>query len=368
MDRSRRTAMIAALTLAGLAAGAAAQHVVHVDRSKATTSGSRGSAGQHVRHVDLTKSGPAPRRVAPPPTPSRGGLMGVPARLPNVLGRDRSLPLERRITLPGLYPDDPGPQPFPVPGAVGRPDWHGWHDGCEVDGGLTIDGKYSDDHWKLRFHLGSPTIDRCDPPYYHRYWPYYPWYYSYGSYLNTYPIDGYYTQTADYSLLYPQLTQPQPQPQEPAPELTSLQRAQLFMQADALDAAIEAYRDHLENDPEDVESMRALGLAMLEDNRFEDGVAMIALAYRTDPLLARVPLNLASLGIDGRRYDNLHSRVLNFAARTDSASAHLARSVLLQAEGEVRGAIRVLQRAEKAGLAAEILDALRRELGMPIRG
>ncbi|MBZ0171273.1 MAG: hypothetical protein K8E66_02735, partial [Phycisphaerales bacterium] len=33
---------------------------------------------------------------------SSGGLLGQPAALPNVFGRNRSLPHERAITLPGL--------------------------------------------------------------------------------------------------------------------------------------------------------------------------------------------------------------------------------------------------------------------------
>lgn len=333
MRWSRGNTRFAALCVAALAAGVAGQQ------------------------VQVTQA-----QTAPPS--SRGGLMGVPAKLPNVLGRNRSLPIERQITFPAptLPPLGPGGL-APGPGVI-------WGGNCwKVGDGLTIRGHLSNDDWKLHFKLRSPDLIECDPPR-HPGWGYYsPWWgIRYGSYINTGPVNGYYAGPVDYSLRYPQLAQPQPAAPaaEPAPELTSLEKARLYMAVGALEEAIEAYRDHLDADPEDVEAMRALGVAMLEHGRTEDGIAMVALAYRTDPMLARSKLDLAEIGLDGRRYVSLRDRVLHFAARTDSGSAHLVGTMLLQADDKTPGAIRVLDRAARAGLSDDIVDAFRRELGVPV--
>jgi hypothetical protein len=321
-----------------------------------------------------TRRAPAPRQQAAPPS-SRGGLMGVPAKLPNVLGRNRSLPLERRITLPGLPADD-HPGSGPIVGPIGSPGWHpGWDRDCDIisGGGLVVDGRIVSGDWKVGFHLGGPTIIDCDKDDGHHHHDHHwyrgiPWRYGYGSWYRTGAIDGVYTQPVDYSLRMPQLTQPPAPPPQPERELTALERAELLIAVEELGGAISAYRDHLAADPEDVQAMRALGVAMIEHGRMEDGVAMVALAYRTDPMLARTPLDLGALGLDGKRYDSLLARVLGFAKRIDSGSAHLVGAMLLQADGKVSGASRVLERSENAGLEGAIADAFRRELGRAANG
>ena len=304
-----------------------------------------------------------------------GGLMGQPARLPNVLGRNRSLPLDRHITLPGLPAGTPtATVPTGQRGYVGRlPVYR------TGDDGLRIEGDYEDGKFSLEFHLGSGSYYDGGRVYYpygsrgyyvHNGRYYYDpswYYYRRGTYLSTRPVNGVLTQQMDSTLLASQAPQPQI-PTEPVRELTTIERATLLMAAEELPDAIEAYRDHLDEDPEDVKAMRALGLALIENNRLEDGVAMVALAYRTDPMLARSAMDLPELGLEGRRYTNLLARVLQFARRVDSGSAHLAGAVLLQADGKVAGAGRVLDRAERAGLAEEILDPMRRELGIPANG
>ncbi|MBK7403945.1 MAG: hypothetical protein IPJ41_04770 [Phycisphaerales bacterium] len=303
------------------------------------------------------------------PTP-QGGLSGQRADFPNVLSPDATLPINRHITLPGL-PTAPGPNRVaPVPAVVGGP---GTVVGTD---GVRINGQYNNGDFSLNFHLGSGLRGVVQPGvlygrdgYY--YAPYgwsrtSPWWrYRYGEYYSNAPVDGVLTQRVDYSLRAPQLTQPPAPAQEPPRELTAIEKARLLMAADELDSAIASYRDHLDTDPEDVKAMREMGLAMIEDDRPDDGVAMVALAYRTDPSLARAPIELAPLGLDGRRYDSLLAKALQFARRTDSGSAHLVGAILLQADGKYSGAARVLDRAEKAGLSGDVLDPVRREIGRP---
>ncbi len=314
-------------------------------------------------------------------TVSSRGLIGQRAAFPNVLGRSRSLPIQRQITLPGLGGQVSYPRSTGGVGGVGavvgqRGYYH--------DDGLRVDGRLEGDKFSLNLHLGSGANLLDHGRYYYPYGytsrGYYAhdgrlyynpawYYYSSGTYLTTRPVDGVLNQRVDDTLRSPQVAQPAPTP-EPAREWTALEKAHLLMAADELDEAIEAFRDHLDEDAEDVKAMRSLGVAMLEAGRLDDGIAMIAMAYRTDPVLARTALDITGLGLDGlggRRYDNLLSRVLGFARKTDSGSAHLAGVMLLQADRKVAGAVRVLDRAEKAGLAEEIVDALRRELGVPGR-
>lgn len=304
------------------------------------------------------------------PSTLRGGLIGQRVAMPNVLGRGGTLPIHRQITLPGLSSGQVQPQygRVGVPGVVGQRGYD--HGGYDHGDGVRIEGRYEGDKFSLNFHLGSGADlyhRRYSSPYgYGRYgYSSYPSLSSYssGAYLSTQPVDGVLTRQVDSTLRSPGAGQPA-RASEPEREWTAIEVARLFMAADELDRSIEAFRDHLDEDGEDVEAMRDLGVAMIEAGRLEDGIAMIAMAYRTDPVLARTALDVYGLGLDGRRYDALLSRVLGFARKTDSGSAHLAGVMLLQGDRKVAGALRVLDRAERAGLASEVVDAFRRELGV----
>jgi hypothetical protein len=313
------------------------------------------------------------------------GIQGQRARLP-VPGNSGRTPIQRQTTLPGLSTNTSsvGGGAGGQPGIVVRPGGYVHH-----GSGVRLDGSYDDGGLSLRFHLGNGArLLRDGTLYYpagrystgvytegtylhtgrygsgYHYNPY--WYYDSGRYWSTQPIDGVMTRQLDPTLLMRPQPQQVMQPAEPPRELTPLELARVYFAADEAEKAIEAFRDHLAEDPEDVDAMRSLGLAMLDAGRLSDGTAMVALAYRTDALLARSPVDLDELGLGARRHDRLLSRALTYAKRTDASSAHLAGVVLLQAEGKTAGAIRVLERAERAGLEEDITDAFRRELGTPV--
>lgn len=310
----------------------------------------------------------------------RSGLSGVPARLPNVLGFDRSLPIERQITLPGL----PGsPTPTFAPGVVGVPAVVGGSYGYAVRDGVSVDARYEGDRLSLDLHLGTDARRFLTPPRGYRsvvgpdgrcyYIPisrgyYYPnqYYLTSGTYFSTRAVDGGGYRYPDPSLAG--TPTPVPAQAAPAPELTDLERASLAHRLDELDIAIRAYRDHLEEDPEDMQALRALGLALLESGDQEDAIATLGLAYHTDPALARTAADLESLGITGRRFDSLLGRAMGLARRLDSGRAWLAGLVLLQADDKLSGAARVLREAERAGLEMEICEAFEREIGRPAAG
>lgn len=312
-------------------------------------------------------------------TPARSvGHQGQRVRMPGMANPGRSLPIQRQLTLPGLSPTPQGTGGQPV---VGQPGVYPIR--VRSGDGVQVNGSYDDGNLALRFHLGSgatllPDGTVCYPRgvyttgYYlqsggygsgYRYNPY--WYYDSGRYWSSRPVDGVLARQIDPTLVMAPQPQTPAQPSEPVRELTALELAHAYFAADEAERAIQAFRDHLIDDPEDVDAMRGLGLAMLDAGRLSDGTAMVALAYRTDALLARSPVDLDELGLGARRHDRLLSRVLAYAKRSDASSAHLAGVVLLQAEGKYAGATRVLDRAERAGLDEGIVDAFRRELGTP---
>lgn len=326
----------------------------------------------------------------PRPTPRSVGHQGVSARMPGMPNRPMTLPIHRQYPRTGGQTSVPATAvtPHAVPGRLGDTLVYRHGDYHRTGGGLHVDGAYDGDDWKLRIHLGGGGLVRLPDGtvYYphgglsHGYYRrggvvyYNPgWYYDTGRYWSSRwssrPVDGVLTQYVDPSLLTrPQPPAPQP-PSEPERELTPLETARLLMRADEAEDAIDAFRDHLEQDPEDVRAMRAMAVAMLEAGRLSDGVSLLALAYRTDAMLARTPLDLEELGLDQhRRFDRLLGRVLGYAKRTDAASAHLAGVALLQGDRKASGALRVLDRAAEAGLREDIADAFRRELGVVAGG
>lgn len=308
--------------------------------------------------------------------PARGvGQQGVRVRMPGMANPGRSLPIYRPSIEPGFTPVAPGSVggvPVVVPGFVGD------RAGYVVRDGLVIRGSYEGDRLGIDFRVGGFAGLTRDGrvvllpsglyprTYYHG--GYNPgWYYDCGRRWSSRPVDGAYAVYADPSLLSRPTRAPQ-SPPAPEPERTDLEWAWHHLASGEAEEAVRAFEAHLEGDPEDVAAVRGLGLALFESGRLSDGISMVALAYRTDALLARRPIGMDEVGLDARSYRRMLGRALAYARRTDAPSAHLTGLVLLQADGKVAGALRVLERAERAGLEMRIADAFRRELGHAVPG
>ena len=302
------------------------------------------------------------------------------AKLPTrTLAPGRNLPIQRQITLPGLngVPAVPPAAPSVPPGdPVVGPRSDAGIVGIGTGAGLQVDGTYSDDRWRLGFHLGTGSVRWYDP--WERCWRwgwpgwrhengwvlYRGTWYPYASHRYYYgPVDGSLTWTNVASLSSAQTPAAPPQP-EPTP----IEKARARMVRDDAGGAVEAYRAHLREDPEDVGAMRELAIALVEADQTLEGAAMMGLAYHTDATLARTPIDLAGLGIDGDRLGSVLSRMMGLARRTGSSSAWLAASVALQGDRRVAGAARVLERAREAGLEAGGGEELARALGVPAGG
>lgn len=358
--------------------------------------GQHGGRGHH--------GGPQP---APQATPPSSTSFGVKAKIPGPIGISRKGTLLNRTgtllppaptvsrsgggsgygygyparprphhTYPTARPDLDGRPIHIGPGYVGNP-------GHITSGtGVVIDGKARGDHWNLRFHLGSgytysPWWKPWQYPNYRWNDYYYPAYY--GNWI--YPSYGYSSSSYSTPLVYGQpdpyvisginpaavyaaaLSAQAAQTAQPPREPTPLEKADALLLYGEPKASAEAYRKYLEDAPDDASAMRSLAIALLQLRRFDEAVAVMAMAYDKQPRLARTPIDPAFFGDAAGLRKSLNSAV-NYANRVNSGSAWLLVAALMQAEGRDDVALRMTERARAAGLAepvaTQLADVLRR--------
>jgi len=292
-----------------------------------------------------------PMRVGPFP-----GVVNTP--IPQSSGPSSGPRVDPRLS-PGY---DPRLDPR-VRGSLGEGYWRGGRYGGVVTSGsgLSINGAFNDDNWRLRFHVGGPT-GQLIPSYSlvpgdYGHVVYLPpwnrganwWYndYSYADYGHRYPlIQG----------VYPEPSQPraaQPEYQAMTEAVTPSDNRELgdvYLMAGDAKAAATAYRAHLAENPDDAQAMRGLGLALLDLNQLTEAVAMVGMAYRASPELADSPVPVVAFGGTAREMRENLRRASLYANQTRSASAWLTLAVLMQAEGRSAVARTMLDRARAAGL------------------
>lgn len=145
---------------------------------------------------------------------------------------------------------------------------------------------------------------------------------------------------------------------KPPPEPTVMERAQGALREGKYANAVPLLKQHLEAHPEDADALRLLGVAHLGAGASVDGSAAIRAAYVLDPSLATRRLTPDSAGLSAGALRALDERARAYANNAKSGSAYLASSVLAQANGHDALAKVMLERAVKAGLQAEVADAL----------
>jgi hypothetical protein len=255
----------------------------------------------------------------------------------------------------------------------------GWNQGFWDGTALSVNGSWHSDHWRIHFHLGAPVPAHCAAPVgcaapcyspYYGGWVYrcgYPYYTG----LYGYPYGSYYVYPSYMQDAFPVMQQPMMQPPAPEPPAqaqqppTDIEAALHDLQAGQFDAAITRLRRHLKTHLDDASAMRMLAVAMLEAKHFDDAVAMLRQAYRTEPQLSLDPIDAGQLGMDGTELRRQVSSAVLFAHRANSGSAWLTVAVLMQAEGRAQLAASMLTRAEKQGLEAEILTSMKAALQHP---
>ena len=145
-------------------------------------------------------------------------------------------------------------------------------------------------------------------------------------------------------------------PQEP---LTPYQLALIGFERGRYADAAAALRTHLTADPEDVASMRLLAVALLGSRRAADASAAMRLAYAIDPVLAARPLDFGAAKLPATAPRDLVRLASTFANRAGTGSGWLLVAVLMQADGRVELADKMLDKAIAAGLTPDIAAPLR---------
>ncbi len=151
-------------------------------------------------------------------------------------------------------------------------------------------------------------------------------------------------------------------PATPPEPPTTLELARFALIIGDLEAAEEQYRLHIQEHTDDSEALREFALTMFELERPEEGFAAIRKAYRDQPDLVSSPLELRRLGFESSRSRKLMGKVSPTANKLKTSSAWLSLAVLLQGQDKARAALRIIQKAEEAGLDAEIVTLFRAKL------
>ncbi len=240
---------------------------------------------------------------------------------------------------------------------------------------LYVNGSYTSNNLSLDFHLGAqPGLDNCRTIWPNNgcvYYPYYGYYGGWGWYNNYY--DGYYDNSDQhYSVIDGALVQPifvqvppaaTPAAQEPTPPPTDDQIAASLLRSGNADGAVEKYRAYLRDHADDAGAMRAFAIALLVAGEPEQGVAMMSMAYRTDPTLAEKVLPDEQLFKSDADLRQALQKAVTFANKMKSASSWLTVAVLMQAEGRKDHALRMIDRASGLGLDAALVKRFKTTLG-----
>lgn len=129
------------------------------------------------------------------------------------------------------------------------------------------------------------------------------------------------------------------------------------------DSVIKAYEMHLGDFPEDWYTMRELAVALLWDQRHEEGLMMLARSYAGDPALVRVALDAELFGVGSNQMQKLTQRIVRYAKVNDSGQAWFAVALILQGKGDLVHAESNLDRALAAGFDQELGGLMRDALG-----
>lgn len=290
-------------------------------------------------------------------------------------------PISRTGTLLPAAPVRPAFAPAPAPSVViaqpsggflapGAAVGGGVCEGVILDGrrgifdssGLTVSGTFTDEHFRLRFRVGGATglfsrDNICRPIVIGS--GYGSWWWNDGSWSRGGEPVGWSGGAVDPALTgYTPRPAPAPETQEPA---SNRDLGDTALRSGRADWAVIAYREHLKETPGDAEVKRLLGVALIARRAMNEGVALVALAYREDPSLAERPLADDVVG-DRLKLRSLVDRVSAHARRVNTASSWLAMAVLVQVRGKPDVAARLVERARAQGLDAAVADRLIREL------
>ncbi|HHN78064.1 MAG TPA: hypothetical protein ENK11_05240 [Phycisphaerales bacterium] len=198
---------------------------------------------------------------------------------------------------------------------------------------------------------------RYAPPYFYGYHDEYAYRYSYYPYgIDNRLRDG---QQPSSQMTPPPASTQTSNTQSSAPVVPpgDLEQARAAFATGKVREASRLYQKFLGENADDFAATAELAAVLIADGRLDDGAATMLLAYRSDPGLASRPLSDRVL-LRKRAWRELVIRAVRHAHKRGSASSWLTVAVLMQAEGRPRVALRMLERAEQAGLDRSIATPL----------
>lgn len=152
-----------------------------------------------------------------------------------------------------------------------------------------------------------------------------------------------------------------PAPSPAVEPLTDLERARLALELGENAESIRRYRAYLTDERaaggDDFAAAAELAVALLSAGRRDDAVAMIRLAYSSDPGLAVAAVS-QRLDFPAARWRELVVEAVRHANRRGSPASWLAVGVLMQAEGRDDVALRMVERARDLGLSEAIVTPM----------
>jgi len=156
---------------------------------------------------------------------------------------------------------------------------------------------------------------------------------------------------------------PPSEPARPPAPLTTMQQAAEALQRGDATAAASFFQQRLIENDNDALAQRGLALALLEQRKLEQAIAVLGQTYVKYPWLAGLPIPASSLPGGERDLRSRFNSVMTYANRTNTSSSLLSAAIFAQAEDRPEVALKLIDRAEAAGLDAPVVAALRTALG-----
>ncbi len=142
-------------------------------------------------------------------------------------------------------------------------------------------------------------------------------------------------------------------------EMTPLEKAEVALKYGDAGDAVKQFKLHLKDSPDDAGVERLLAMALIDDRKVDQGVAVLIHAYTKQPHLAQDALDprlLSGGDLDHRRR---FTQVMEYSSRVKTGSAYFAAAVLAQSEGRFDTAKRMLDRAIATGLDKKVAEEMK---------
>ncbi|MBY0261681.1 MAG: hypothetical protein K2Q20_05025 [Phycisphaerales bacterium] len=157
---------------------------------------------------------------------------------------------------------------------------------------------------------------------------------------------------------------PEPDQAQPTPPtLTTMQQAAEALQRGDATAAASLYQQRLGENDNDALAQRGLALVLLEQRKIDQAIAVLGQTYVKYPWLSGMPIQASSLPGGERDLRSRFNTIMTYANRAGTASSLLAAAVIAQAEDRADVALKLVDRAQAAGLEPKVTAAMRTALG-----